>query len=172
TAIVDTLDHAMAISRSRRFRCKLVTIDGETIAASGAITGGATRHDDNGLLQQQQSAEKIAANVAQMQSELVTYEQGLADLKKANHDLTVKLEPTRQQLSDLKDRLSQTQAQLQAAQSEQTQLSRQVKALTYEQQQTQADDSYEDLVARNQQAQAANAAKLKDYQDQMKTVQQ
>ncbi|MDV0430923.1 chromosome segregation protein SMC [Lactiplantibacillus sp. DA1] len=172
TAIVDTLDHAMAISRSRRFRCKLVTVDGETIAASGAITGGATRHDDNGLLQQQQSAEKIAANVEQMQSELVTYEQGLANLKKANQDLMVQVETSRQQLSDLKDHLSQVQAQLQAAQSEQTQLSRQVKALTYEQQQTQADDSYEDLVARNQQAQAANAAKLKDYQAQMQTVQQ
>ncbi|GBF00680.1 chromosome segregation protein SMC [Lactiplantibacillus paraplantarum] len=172
TAIVDTLDHAMAISRSRRFRCKLVTVDGETIAASGAITGGATRHDDNGLLQQQQSAEKIAANVEQMQSELVTYEQGLANLKKANQDLMVQVETSRQQLSDLKDHLSQVQAQLQAVQSEQTQLSRQVKALTYEQQQTQADDSYEDLVARNQQAQAANAAKLKDYQAQMQTVQQ
>ncbi|OAX74510.1 chromosome segregation protein SMC [Lactiplantibacillus plantarum] len=172
TAIVDTLDHAMAISRSRRFRCKLVTVDGETIAASGAITGGATRHDDNGLLQQQQSAEKIAANVEQMQSELVTYEQGLANLKKANQDLMVQVETSRQQLSDLKDHLSQVQAQLQAAQSEQTQLSRQVKALTYEQQQTQADDSYEDLVARNQQSQAANAAKLKDYQAQMQTVQQ
>lgn len=172
TAIVDTLDHAMAISQSRRFRCKLVTVDGETIAASGAITGGATRHDDNGLLQQQQSAEKIAANVEQMQSELVTYEQGLANLKKANQDLMVQVETSRQQLSDLKDHLSQVQAQLQAAQSEQTQLSRQVKALTYEQQQTQADDSYEDLVARNQQAQAANAAKLKDYQAQMQTVQQ
>lgn len=172
TAIVDTLDHAMAISWSRRFRCKLVTVDGETIAASGAITGGATRHDDNGLLQQQQSAEKIAANVEQMQSELVTYEQGLANLKKANQDLMVQVETSRQQLSDLKDHLSQVQAQLQAAQSEQTQLSRQVKALTYEQQQTQADDSYEDLVARNQQSQAANAAKLKDYQAQMQTVQQ
>ena len=172
TAIVDTLDHAMAISRSRRFRCKLVTVDGETIAASGAITGGATRHDDNGLLQQQQSAEKIAANVEQMQSELVTYEQGLANLKKANQDLMVQVETSRQQLSDLKDHLSQVQAQLQAAQSEQTQLSRQVKALTYEQQQTQADDSYEDLVARNQQAQAANAAKLKDYQAQKQIVQQ
>ncbi|WEE37291.1 chromosome segregation protein SMC [Lactiplantibacillus paraplantarum] len=172
TAIVDTLDHAMAISRSRRFRCKLVTVDGETIAASGAITGGATRHDDNGLLQQQQSAEKIAANVEQMQSELVTYEQGLANLKKANQDLMVQVETSRQQLSDLKDHLSQVQAQLQAAQNEQTQLSRQVKALTYEQQQTQADDSYEDLVARNQQAQAANAVKLKDYQAQMQTVQQ
>ncbi|WMB63677.1 chromosome segregation protein SMC [Lactiplantibacillus pentosus] len=172
TAIVDTLDHAMAISRTRRFRCKLVTVDGETIAASGAITGGATRHDDNGLLQQQQSAEKIAANVQQMQSELVTYEQGLADLKKANQDLTAQVETSRQQLSQLKDQLSQVQAQLQAAQSEQTQLSRQVKALAYEQQQAQADDSYDELVARNQQAQAENAAKLADYQAKMVTVQQ
>ena len=172
TAIVDTLTHALAISRTRRFRCKLVTVDGETIAASGAITGGATRHDDNGLLQQQQSAEKIAANVDKMQAELVTYEQGLADLKKANQDLTVQVETTRQQLGESKDRLSQVQAQLQAAQSEQTQLSRQVKALTYEQQQAQADDSYEDLVARNQQAQVANADKLKSYQAQMATVQQ
>ncbi|MDO7804280.1 chromosome segregation protein SMC [Lactiplantibacillus pentosus] len=172
TAIVDTLDHAMAISRTRRFRCKLVTVDGETIAASGAITGGATRHDDNGLLQQQQSAEKIAANVQQMQSELVTYEQGLADLKKANQDLTAQVETSRQQLSQLKDKLSQAQAQLQAAQSEQTQLSRQVKALAYEQQQAQADDSYDELVARNQQAQAENAAKLADYQAKMATVQQ
>ncbi|AYG37269.1 chromosome segregation protein SMC [Lactiplantibacillus pentosus] len=172
TAIVDTLDHAMAISRTRRFRCKLVTVDGETISASGAITGGATRHDDNGLLQQQQSAEKIAANVQQMQSELVTYEQGLADLKKANQDLTAQVETSRQQLSQLKDQLSQVQAQLQAAQSEQTQLSRQVKALAYEQQQAQADDSYDELVARNQQAQAENAAKLADYQAKMATVQQ
>ncbi|WP_395537945.1 chromosome segregation protein SMC [Lactiplantibacillus pentosus] len=172
TAIVDTLDHAMAISRTRRFRCKLVTVDGETIAASGAITGGATRHDDNGLLQQQQSAEKIAANVQQMQSELVTYEQGLADLKKANQDLTAQVETSRQQLSQLKDQLSQVQAQLQAAQSEQTQLSRQVKALAYEQQQAQADDSYDELVARNQQAQAENAAKLAGYQAKMATVQQ
>ncbi|MGA3407698.1 chromosome segregation protein SMC [Lactiplantibacillus pentosus] len=172
TAIVDTLDHAMAISRTRRFRCKLVTVDGETIAASGAITGGATRHDDNGLLQQQQSAEKIAANVQQMQSELVTYEQGLADLKKANQDLTAQVETSRQQLSQLKDQLSQVQAQLQAAQGEQTQLSRQVKALAYEQQQAQADDSYDELVARNQQAQAENATKLADYQAKMATVQQ
>lgn len=172
TAIVDTLDHAMAISRTRRFRCKLVTVDGETIAASGAITGGATRHDDNGLLQQQQSAEKIAANVQQMQSELVTYEQGLANLKKANQDLTAQVETSRQQLSQLKDQLSQVQAQLQAAQSEQTQLSRQVKALAYEQQQAQADDSYDELVARNQQAQAENANKLADYQAKMATVQQ
>ncbi|WP_338210906.1 chromosome segregation protein SMC [Lactiplantibacillus paraxiangfangensis] len=173
TVIVDTLDHAMAISRTRRFRCKLVTVGGETIAASGAITGGATRHDDNGLLQQQQSAEKIAANVDQMQGELITYEKDLADAKKANQDLSSQIETNQQRLSDLKDQLNQVQAQLQAAQSEQTQLARQVKALDYEQRQrSQADDSYEDQVARNEQAKADNDAKLKDYQAQMATVEQ
>ncbi|RRK11053.1 chromosome segregation protein SMC [Lactiplantibacillus garii] len=173
TVIVDTLDHAMAISRTRRFRCKLVTVGGETIAASGAITGGATRHDDNGLLQQQQSAEKIAANVAQMQAELVTYEQDLASAKQANQDRSSQIETSQQRLTELKDQLNQVQAQLQAAQSEQTQLTRQVKALDYEQRQRhQADDSYEDQVARNEQAKAENAAKLKTYQDQMATVEQ
>ncbi|WP_047999607.1 chromosome segregation protein SMC [Lactiplantibacillus herbarum] len=172
TVIVDTLDHALALSRRRRFNCRLVTVGGETIAASGAITGGATRHDDNGLLQQQQAAEKITANVEQMQTELITYEQGLAKAKQVNQDLTVQVETSRQRLSELKDQLSQVQAQLQTAQNEQMQLSRQAKALTYEQQQAQADDSYEDLVARNQQAQTDNADKLQSYQEQMATVQQ
>nr|WP_318766286.1 chromosome segregation protein SMC [Lactiplantibacillus carotarum] len=173
TVIVDTLDHALAISKTRRFHCKLVTVGGETIAASGAITGGATRHDDNGLLQQQQSAEKISANVEKMQAELITYEKDLADAKKANQDLSVSVETSQQRLSELKDRFNQVQAQLQAAQNEAAQLTRQVKALDYEQQQrAQADDSYEQQVARNERAKTENEAKLTAYQEQMAQVQQ
>lgn len=173
TVIVDTLDHALAISKTRRFHCKLVTVGGETIAASGAITGGATRHDDNGLLQQQQSAEKISANVEKMQAELITYEKDLADAKKANQDLSVSVETSQQRLSELKDHFNQVQAQLQAAQNEAAQLTRQVKALDYEQQQrAQADDSYEQQVARNERAKTENEAKLTAYQEQMAQVQQ
>ncbi|MFB9770547.1 chromosome segregation protein SMC [Lactiplantibacillus modestisalitolerans] len=172
TVIVDSLDHALAISRTRRFRCKLVTVGGETIAASGAITGGATRHDDNGLLQQQQTTEKIEANLQQMQGQLVTYEQGLADAKKANQDLNVQIETGQQRLSALKAQLSQVEAQLEAAQATQAQQQRQVKALTYEQRQAAQDDQYDDQVSRNAAAQKTNAAKLKDLQAQMATVEQ
>jgi len=173
TVIVDTLDHALALSRTRRFRCKLVTVGGETIAASGAITGGATRHDDQGLLQQQQRSEQLAADIDKMQAALITHEQALAKAKQTAKDLTAQVETTQQRLSDLKDRYSQAQGQLQAAQSEQQQLARQVKALNYEQQQrADANDSYADQVARNQQALADNKAKLADYEQQMHTVEQ
>jgi len=173
TVIVDTLDHALALSRTRRFHCKLVTVSGETIAASGAITGGATRHDDQGLLQQQQRSEQLAADIEKMQAALITHEQALAKAKQTTADLTAQIETTQQRVSDLKDRYSQAHGQLQAAQSEQQQLARQVKALTYEQQQrADADDSYTDQVARNQAALAENKTQLAAYEQQMKTVEQ
>ncbi|CAM3101058.1 chromosome segregation protein SMC [Lactiplantibacillus plajomi] len=173
TVVVDTLDHALAISRTRRFHCKLVTVGGETIAASGAITGGATRHDDNGLLQQQANAEKIAANVEKMKAELVTYEQELANAKQANQDLAQQVEDGQQRLSDSRTQLNQVEVQLQSAKQDHQQCQRQVKALQYEQQQRdQAGDSYEEQVGRNEQAKAANTAKLEQYQTEMATVEQ
>ncbi|MFC6182009.1 chromosome segregation protein SMC [Lactiplantibacillus daowaiensis] len=173
TVIVDTLDHAMAISKTRQFHCKLVTLAGEVVAASGAITGGMTRHDNQGPLQQQARAEKLAQDINQMQASLVTYEQTLKDAKQVTQDLTAQIETTQQRLSDLKDNLSQAQAQLQAAQSSQQQLERQVKALLYEQKQQASEaNSYDDQVARNQAALAENKQKLADYQAQMQTVEQ
>ena len=173
TVVVDTLDHAMAISRTRRFRCKLVTVGGETIAASGAITGGATRHDDNGLLQQQQQAEKLAADIEKMQAALITSEQALEKSKQARQDLTAQIETSQQRLNTLNGELSQAQAELNAAQSEQQRLARQVKALGYEQQQRQnADNSYDEQVAANQQALAENAEKLANYQQRMTEIEQ
>ena len=108
-----------------------------------------------------------------MKAELITYEKDLADAKKANQDLSVSVETSQQRLSELKDRFNQVQAQLQAAQNEAAQLTRQVKALDYEQQQrAQADDSYEQQVARNERAKTENEAKLTAYQEQMAQVQQ
>ena len=173
TVIVDTLEHALAISRTQRFRCKLVTIDGETIAASGAITGGATMHGDRGVLQQQQRTEELAADVEKMNAALKVSEEQLQATKAATDDLTAAGEASQQKLSDLKDQASQAQAKLQTAQAALTQLSRQVKALTYEQSQhADEDSSYEAQVARNQQATAENQVKLTDYTQQMTTIQQ
>ncbi|MDQ7937285.1 chromosome segregation protein SMC [Lactiplantibacillus sp. WILCCON 0030] len=173
TVIVDTLDHAMAISRLRRFRCKLVTLAGETIAASGAITGGATAHGDRGVLQQQQQTEKLAADLAQMNAALQTSEQALATTKQANDQLTAAGETSQQKLSDLKDQANQVRANLEVAKRDLTALERQIKALTYERsQRADEDSSYEAQVAHNQQATADNQAKLADYQQQMQTIMQ
>ncbi|VDG24531.1 chromosome segregation protein SMC [Lactiplantibacillus mudanjiangensis] len=173
TVIVDTLTHAQAISQTRQFRCKLVTLNGEVVASGGAVTGGRNRHDNQGPLQQQAQAEQLAKDIDQMQASLVTYEQALAKSKQAAQDLTAQVETTQQRLTDLKDQLSQVQAQLQAAQASQQQLARQVKALVYEQEQRAGEaDSYDDQVAKNQAAIEANTRKLADYQQQMTTVEQ
>lgn len=173
TVIVDTLEHALAISRTRRFHCKLVTVDGETIAASGAITGGATMHGDRGVLQQRQRTDQLAADLEKMTLALTASEEQLQATKLANTTLTTAGEASQQKLSELKDQANQNQANLQAAQRELSQLTRQVKALDYERsQRADEDSSYEEQVAHNQQATADNQQKLADYLQQIDTIKQ
>ena len=47
TVVVDTVDHALSLSRKNNFSLRLVTLDGELLNPGGAITGGAFRHSGN-----------------------------------------------------------------------------------------------------------------------------
>lgn len=40
TVVVDTVDHALSLSRKNNFSLRLVTLDGELLNPGGAITGG------------------------------------------------------------------------------------------------------------------------------------
>lgn len=50
TVLVQTIDDAIRIARSGSAFPRLVTLDGEVVAASGAVTGGRTQHDSRGVL--------------------------------------------------------------------------------------------------------------------------
>jgi chromosome segregation protein len=50
TVIVETLDDAIRITRTRTSHPRLVTLDGEVVSSAGAVTGGRTRNDSRGLL--------------------------------------------------------------------------------------------------------------------------
>jgi chromosome segregation protein len=50
TMIVATIDDAINIARNERRFPKLVTLDGEMVNSSGAVTGGRTKHESAGLL--------------------------------------------------------------------------------------------------------------------------
>ena len=65
--VVESLDHAIAIRRRHRPRCRLVTLDGEVINPGGAMTGG-----------KQQGAE--AGGVVSRKSEIRKLEEQLQDL--------------------------------------------------------------------------------------------
>ena len=47
TVVVDTVDHALSLSRKNNFSLRLVTLDGELLNPGGAITGGVFRHSGN-----------------------------------------------------------------------------------------------------------------------------
>ncbi|HOE65427.1 MAG TPA: chromosome segregation protein SMC [Candidatus Hydrogenedentes bacterium] len=50
TLIVETLDDAIRIARKYEKIPRLVTLDGEVVSASGAVTGGRNKHESRGLL--------------------------------------------------------------------------------------------------------------------------
>ncbi|MGQ9763562.1 MAG: chromosome segregation protein SMC [Armatimonadota bacterium] len=59
TLVVDNIDHALYISRCASGWSKIVTLEGELIMPSGAITGGVTKGRPSGLLARKQMIEKL-----------------------------------------------------------------------------------------------------------------
>ncbi|MCS6969599.1 MAG: chromosome segregation protein SMC [Planctomycetes bacterium] len=65
--VVETLDHAIALRRRHRPRCRLVTLDGSHINPSGAITGGTSSHaDGSGLISRKHEIAKLNAELAEL----------------------------------------------------------------------------------------------------------
>lgn len=64
TVVVDTVDHALSLSRKNNFSLRLVTLDGELLNPGGAITGGVFRHSGN-LLGRKREIEENAGTLHQ-----------------------------------------------------------------------------------------------------------
>jgi chromosome segregation protein len=63
TLIVETIDDAIRIARSEKRYPRLVTIEGEVVTSSGAVTGGATKHQSRGLLGRSAEIEELEGKV-------------------------------------------------------------------------------------------------------------
>ena len=67
--VVETLDDAIALRRSHRPRCRMVTRDGEHINPSGAITGGRSGHaEGGGLVSRKSEITKLTAELSELQT--------------------------------------------------------------------------------------------------------
>jgi chromosome segregation protein len=67
--VVETLDDAVALRRSHRPRCRMVTRDGEHINPSGAITGGRSGHaEGGGLVSRKSEIAKLTAELSELQT--------------------------------------------------------------------------------------------------------
>ncbi len=70
TLIVETLDHAIEIARTERNYPRLVTLEGEVVSSSGAVTGGRAKNESRGLLGRSAEITELGEKTEALQKEI------------------------------------------------------------------------------------------------------
>ncbi|MCV3329923.1 chromosome segregation protein SMC [Pediococcus pentosaceus] len=136
TLIVDTLQNALIISKQISRHNRIITLAGDVIGIGGTMTGGATKGNRTGVLQQDQELKKLQVQVTAMKTKLASketevqkiLEQGQAiqsELKQAleeQHQAEQKSSELSNQVSLENDRLTELQRRLKATRFELSQI--------------------------------------------------
>lgn len=96
TVVVKTLDDAIRIAREEQSYPRLVTLDGEVMQSSGAVTGGRTRHDRGGLLGR-------SAEIAELENELTGLDSTLSDMAKRGEALGAEIQELTAQIREYEE---------------------------------------------------------------------
>jgi chromosome segregation protein len=96
TVIVKTIDDAIRIARSERRFPRLVTLDGEVVSSAGAVTGGRTRGENQGLLGR-------SAEIDDLEKSVATAEKRLAQITGEAAALTQTLQELSSRIKSLTD---------------------------------------------------------------------
>ena len=70
TVVVEDLDTAIKLTRSFRHNARLVTLEGELINTSGAVTGGHNTSSTSGLLSHSRELDSLQERITQLTSQL------------------------------------------------------------------------------------------------------
>lgn len=169
TVLADSLDHATAIANAGRHLVRVVTLDGQLINASGAMTGGATQNQRAGLLSQKQMTQQLTTELTKQQQVSSKLEEKISQLKKAQAANEQVVDNYRQQLQILQAQLHEQAGNRRLIASKQENLQKRVKALEEQAQQHgfQHED-YQAQVKANEQQEAAANRQLQDVKDRIK----
>ena len=98
TVVVDTIDHAIAVSRRYHQSVRMVTLEGELLSPGGSMTGGSFKFNNN-LLGRRREIEDL--------------EKSAAALKKETEELQKKIREDREARNELRDSLTELGDELQ-----------------------------------------------------------
>lgn len=126
TLVCDTIANATAIAKKFPRAFKLVTLDGDTIATSGAMTGGSRRRDSGNLLAGERNIheceegialktatmEKLNKALAERAAERAAAEESLERLRTQLQESSVSLAALRQRKSALEGLIADTEKDL------------------------------------------------------------
>ncbi|TGD17893.1 chromosome segregation protein SMC [Levilactobacillus suantsaiihabitans] len=141
TLFAANLETAVAISQRIHHRYRVVSLAGDVVSASGAITGGQTRQNHSSVLRQQQELQQLQANIAQMQQSLTAQEAKIKAQRAALSASEQKSQQLQSTINELQPKCRQLDDQLAGAKTTLEQANRQVKAAELEIQQAQASDA-------------------------------
>ncbi|MCE2414781.1 chromosome segregation protein SMC [Candidatus Poribacteria bacterium] len=124
TLVIEDLDSAIALTRQFRLSARLVTLDGEVINTSGAITGGQTNQRKGRLLSRARELETLEEEIGKLtqhsnkkDQKRKAYAATIANLQKTRQTLTAQWQDKRVEKASLTKDLEQ--ANLQVIQLEQ-----------------------------------------------------
>ena len=132
TVVVDNLDHATAISRAGHHQIRVVTLDGQLINASGAMTGGANRRQRTGLIGQKQQLSQLRANLVKEQQRASQLEEQVQKLNVARDANQQSLQELQGQFNAKRQMVNEAQTAVQLLENNQNTLQRRVQALEFQ----------------------------------------
>ncbi|WP_204120810.1 MULTISPECIES: chromosome segregation protein SMC [Levilactobacillus] len=141
TIFAANLDTAVAISQRIHHRYRVVSLAGDVVSASGAITGGQSRQSHSSVLRQQQELQQLQTNIAQMQKSLTEQEAKIKAQRTALTASEQRSQAFQSTINTLQPQCRQLDDQLANAQTTLEQANRQVKAAELEIQQAQDSDA-------------------------------
>lgn len=158
TVIADNLDHATEIARAGHHMVRVVTLDGQLINASGAMTGGATRSQRTGLLSQKQMAKQLEEELKKQEQLAANLEQEVAKLQQAQKANEQVVADYQQQVQTLQDKFHEQESSCQLISSKHETLTNRVQILETQnkQQDTQHQDYESQVQQNNEQADKVN----------------
>lgn len=166
TIIADTLDHATNIAKSARHRFRIVTLDGQLINASGAMTGGANKHQQQGLLSRQKDETSLADQVNILTTQNNKLEEQVSQFNqaiKANQTVQTKVGD---QLANAKQGLQELLSKQSVNSEKLTLASRRLNAINYE------STNQKDMEANYDQQVKDNETKAQQLTDQIAQLKQ
>lgn len=171
TVVVDNLDHATTIARAGRHQLRVVTLDGQLINASGAMTGGANRQQRHGLLSQKQVGKQLQALLNKQESQAKQLESQVAGFKRQQETL-------QQEATTIQGKLQAYQEELHGVQTDQQLLTSQINTLDSQitilknqtAQQTDQDQDYKQRQAEFTKQEEATNEKLVTVKNQVERI--
>jgi len=109
TVIADNIDNAVALSRRLTGWAKIVTLDGELIMPSGAITGGTLKSKGPGLLLRKQEIDSLAADIRELEARAAEVQTKQQSLERRLAEVVGELDDAEKYLAELRIALAEQQ---------------------------------------------------------------